>query len=596
MKRSLPTLFFFFFLSSLDAQPLWTQETQREARYPASAYLTGFSVAKNTRNEAGDEFMNKQVEVARTELINSIYTTLQSLSSLNIENKNAQTNEVYRLKTASFSKASISGLRVEKYYDNANKTAYAFAFAKKSEVVDYNKRLISESKTRVEDLLRRAADFETAGNTQQALKSYYQALTQLRSVETAQSVLLALNTDLGQLPFRREFNDFNLKVNQGIERLQQSDAVDLNDVCYFLAYGLFLQLGSTDQPIFLYPVTFENRGFESPFSQLLQAQLEKQLVQVGQYNVRQADPGADTQAPFRIKGSYWKENEQIRILLLMENAGQEQTMAGAEATLPLHQVIREADLIPEILKKLDRLRSFRLKALNPRIEAKIGRMEERPARIQLSTEQTAIPPADIPISFRRQTDGRVLATVRTNAEGIAAGVLEGLSPSSKIQFVEAFIDLPAYLQLPADDPEYRRLLPGIPQEKARFMLKVSGPSVQLEISELDEYGNALETPVLAPKIKNMLLQKGYSLSEDFAESDLVISLQASSRTGNNIGRLYFSYVDATISVVDVVTGKEVYSNIFENVKGGGGSYHQAVLKAYQSIADSIAIDLMEALK
>ncbi len=589
-------LFFFALTLQVKGQPNWIQESQRTTRYPNATFLTGFSVAKNTQNEAGDEFMNKQVEVARTELINSIYTNLQSLSSLNIENKNTQTNEVYRLKTASFSKASISGLKIEKYYDVNNKTAYAFAYARKKEVIDYNRRLIQENKVNIEGQIQKAERFNQSGNSQQALKAYYEGLTLLRNVETAQSVLLALNIDLTALPYRQEFNQYAFTINQGIEKLQNSSNLKIEDICYFLASGLSLQLGSTNQAIHLQSLYFENKGFESPFSQQIGAQLEKQLINVGKYNIRNSKSKQDNQIPLVIKGSYWLEGDIIRIIAIAENRMEEQTLASAEGKLSV-QAIENAEeaLVPLIIRKMDQLQNFRLTAVNPRMELKVTEADQSPAVVQVSSDKSISSLAQIPLIFLDPQKGNILSKSRTNNSGRASGAFQGLSPSNQIQFVEAYIDIPSYLNLDEQDPRLKRLLPSIPKEKVRFMLKVSGPSIQIDALESDQYGKALSTPILGPKIKSMLSQNGYSFTEQFTEADLVVNIRANAKAGKNFGGLFFSYIDATISIVDMQAGKEVYSNSFENVKGGAGSYPQATMKAYQAIAETITNDLKAAL-
>lgn len=587
-----------FLLSCWEAQaqaPVWVQENQRNLRYPSSTYLTGFSVAKNTLNEAGDEFMNKLVEVARTELINSIYTNLQSLSSLNIENKNTQTNEVYRLRTASFSKASISGMEVKKYYDPTNRTAFAFAYARKAEVVEYNQRLINEYKSGIEAAIQRGQSFQSAGNAQQALKAFYEGLTILRNVETAQSVLLALNVDMSQLPHRESFNQYSVSLNQEIENLQKSDHLKLDDAAYFLAYGLFIQLGKMEQSLLIQPLTYENKGFESPFSQQLSTILKNQLIEAGQYTVRESFEKNQSDH-LLIKGSYWKDGEKIRIITLAEDAGEGAIRASAEAAIPLRQLPQDGQgIVPPVLQKVEQLQNARLTALNPRIEGKVHQMERSPAKVQLVNTVDQTPLADIPVAFTATESGQVLARARTNQEGVASGVLLQMKASGNIQFVEALVDIPTYLQLSEEDPRLATIKAAIPPEKARFMLKVGGLAVQLEANEVDARGRNMPTPILGPKVKNTLISNGYTFTEDYSQADLYINIQAVAKDGKSFGGLFFSYVDATISVVDLQSGKEIYSNAFENIKGGAGSFEQATTKAFQSIAETVTTDLKEKL-
>ena len=65
------------------------------------------------------------------------------------------------------------------------------------------------------------------------------------------------------------------------------------------------------------------------------------------------------------------------------------------------------------------------------------------------------------------------------------------------------------------------------------------------------------------------------------------------RAGSSLGRIYFSYVDASVSVKDATSGKTLYSEAFSNVKGGGGTYEMGGVKAFEEVSDQVVSELKE---
>ena len=102
--------------------------------------------------------------------------------------------------------------------------------------------------------------------------------------------------------------------------------------------------------------------------------------------------------------------------------------------------------------------------------------------------------------------------------------------------------------------------------------------------------------LLEPKLKSVFSQRGCSFTNYSAEADWILSIRASSRSGNEIEGLFFAYLDVTVSLIDQHSEKEIYSNIFTNMKGGGLDYESAGRKAYDSCLQHIANEIMHYLE
>jgi len=99
--------------------------------------------------------------------------------------------------------------------------------------------------------------------------------------------------------------------------------------------------------------------------------------------------------------------------------------------------------------------------------------------------------------------------------------------------------------------------------------------------------------LIEPQLKESLAQYGYDFKDNDTDVDYVIKVRASSRKGGNVSGVYFAYVDVTISVYDVNSGKEIYKDSINNLKGGGGTFDQAGGKAYYKAAEQAKDKIIE---
>ncbi|MDR2126906.1 MAG: hypothetical protein LBP63_08765 [Prevotellaceae bacterium] len=93
--------------------------------------------------------------------------------------------------------------------------------------------------------------------------------------------------------------------------------------------------------------------------------------------------------------------------------------------------------------------------------------------------------------------------------------------------------------------------------------------------------------ILAPKLKSELAKLGCGFKPLQDECDYVLNINASSRQGNSLNNMCFSYLDAEVSLMEQATGKEIYHNNFIDVKGAALDYEKAGRKAFENIISQI---------
>jgi hypothetical protein len=98
-----------------------------------------------------------------------------------------------------------------------------------------------------------------------------------------------------------------------------------------------------------------------------------------------------------------------------------------------------------------------------------------------------------------------------------------------------------------------------------------------------------------PKLKAALSQRGCSYTDNPGKADWLLTIDAATRKGSEVEGIYFSYLDATISLIEQRTGKEIYNNNFTDLKGGGLNYETAGRKAYDASLQHITDEIMRNL-
>jgi len=99
-------------------------------------------------------------------------------------------------------------------------------------------------------------------------------------------LLLALNRKMLAEINLQEINQLRLDFNQEINNLQKATELNLNEAAYFVAYGIFIQLGEITSPIYMGETTYLNTGFSSPYSEMWAMALKDALIKAGNYQVK----------------------------------------------------------------------------------------------------------------------------------------------------------------------------------------------------------------------------------------------------------------------------------------------------------------------
>ncbi|HOG19303.1 MAG TPA: hypothetical protein PKW37_02510, partial [Salinivirgaceae bacterium] len=207
--------------------PNWVRQSQRNFNYPDSLYLVGFASNINSSDEQINDMLASLSDLAKKDLIESIYVSIQSSSTLQIEETKENISEYYKQSSESLSKADIAGLRIETHYDKKNNTGYAFAFALKSEVINFYKNIISLKLLTIANKISEAKLYLMTSNNQNALKTYAQTLAYFREIENAKFLLFALGKTGSEYHQTDKVNKLYLQVKEEINKIYENEQIIL---------------------------------------------------------------------------------------------------------------------------------------------------------------------------------------------------------------------------------------------------------------------------------------------------------------------------------------------------------------------------------
>jgi len=99
----------------------------------------------------------------------------------------------------------------------------------------------------------------------------------------------------------------------------------------------------------------------------------------------------------------------------------------------------------------------------------------------------------------------------------------------------------------------------------------------------------MQIKTIEPVVKETLAKAGYQFTNQPEKADYLIQIDASSTTGTQYRGIYFTYVDANLSVVNQKNKKEVFKTHIDQVKGGGANYVKAGKKAFVQAAEKLKV-------
>lgn len=315
----------------LSQAPPWTNYVHRKATFPEDEYLVGFMSENNLDEEPIDQLIDRLQGYSKDQLVESILVDVKSISTLNIHNVNANTHEEFKRNSTSVSTASIAGLKMETFYDKKKKIGYAFAYAKKQDVINHYRSELSRNYDQIATQFSMVQNLISSGDSKKALKSLLEMQTSLKNIEQDMTLLITLTGNYNHPAIKRdEVNEYKINIDSELNKIRSTDQNNIEDAAFAIAYSLKLQLDDSNAPIRVNFFTYQDTPMSSPFSRRLQTTLEQKLIQQGLKVAGQGYQGTDALV---LTGTYWEETDKIKISTILRSQTESLAMGSAECYL-----------------------------------------------------------------------------------------------------------------------------------------------------------------------------------------------------------------------------------------------------------------------
>lgn len=318
-------------------KPAWVKYEYREAKYPKRVFVVGFASENLYGDDSQEQMLDRIEGYAKTQLVESIYVTIKSITTWELQTHNQETNDYFRQTSVSLSKLDLTGLQVETYFDENKKSGYAFAYAEKTKISERYRTKIKNLEAQIRNKFKTGKQYEENNEKQLALKSYFECIPLLREVEEAQTLILSFeNIDLNHPDILYEIiNQLRTDIMTTIGRLQKSNLLTLDDACYMLAKGLKLQCHDDNRNLYNLGFSYEDTKMGSPFAVRLSRTLEQKLMNEKiQMTTNKMEISKDESA-LLLAGTYWEETNNIKIMVSITDAATGKNIACAETKLPI---------------------------------------------------------------------------------------------------------------------------------------------------------------------------------------------------------------------------------------------------------------------
>jgi hypothetical protein len=254
-------------------------------------------------------------------------------------------------------------------------------------------------------------------------------------------------------------------------------------------------------------------------------------------------------------------------------------------------------LVNEIFSSLQNLLGqIELTSLTPKQDGKVGMALKKPFEVTATlTGSKAGPVVNLPLMFTFiRGSGEMVKNNSTDNTGDAKCDIHKITASDRIQIVEAKIFLAGMISADSSSVILSAVLNSLSVPSTRMVLTVTGLEVYVDADE-SQFGAKMKQPRIEPAIKNKLAEQGFAFTNDMANATVVINIKADSRRGSETMGLCVSYVDATVSVLDMRSGEEIYKNSMNNVKGISDTFEKGAFKAFDEAAKNVVDGLVPKL-
>ena len=570
--------------------PPWVDYATRMSKYPDQLYLVGLATEINVEKYQASTTFDRLNQIARNQIIEAIHVSIKAESEMNISVENTKTDELFEQSSQSASKAQLVGLKFENYYNKKKETAYSFSYVLIEDIIDYYNDIV---RTNTDIITKDFSGISSSNDKNTALKLLYDTQLKLREIDQATVILVAMkqtnSVDFGGITgMKKQVEDY---ANQ----ILGNAPVTIDNIAKYFSYSLIPQTeeGST-AAVCISLFSYKDSGAESDFSETLKSSIYNTIGSESTLSSVESDSEA---CNYLLSGTYQESDNELIVSVSLVDKKNGNAVASKERTFSKSVLSLDGlRLLPANFEWIKDIPNIALVGNGEEFVLQTDEYIDKP--ISFKVEMSSQAQIDLPVKLVFNKDGSLAfnATVISEKDGTAQYFLnkENVPRSSEYE-LNAFLDVAALLSLDEKSDFYQALIRDFPPQVRKIQLKVLAPTVYVKSTEFN-LGNEMNIQLLAPAIKNALVDLDYKFVDAEQNADYVLTIDAKTRQGQKNQYMYLSYLDATIAMYKNSTKKEIYKKGLSSVKGGAADYELAGVKAYEKAISSFLTDFISELK
>ena len=334
--------------------PDWVKNFGKSRKYPEIRYLVGFGSAVGKGPEASQIAQDN----ARADISRKIVVRVKSLFSTVSEEKDMKFSQYTSSVIQSSTVIQLIGLQTEVYVDDnrKNPTTYVLAYISRAKLVSIYEEKNSQVRDEIRRIITDAQEAERNLKTEKALKEYLRLYPLYEQLKEAETILMATRQstsfgaafdELERITVSSEDEDSPVisqtELTLKIELLLRQSFQSVDDVARAVVFQISKHVKQPDGRVLVAPFTYQDTKMSSPFARYFREALETEFGQMGRWiAVNQTrsfkprsmqitrDLAEDSGAEWLLSGSYWEQEERIKVLANLRNVDTGKPLAGAE--------------------------------------------------------------------------------------------------------------------------------------------------------------------------------------------------------------------------------------------------------------------------
>ncbi|UXP33867.1 hypothetical protein N6H18_07900 [Reichenbachiella agarivorans] len=566
------------FFQTWAQEPAWMDPISRASQWQESAFLTAFATEIIPKNQSQSDAQSKLYQMIKSQLSDAILVSINSKTELNVTVENTATDERLKQRSTSVSDVDLVGLKLDNYYDKRKNSLYVFGYVSIDELTQYNRNIISKNTTQINQNNERYASIQNKSDQIRLLIGNKQLL---EGIQKSVRILNALSK-----PHGADINRLQITATENSRRLAElftQGNVSMTDIVTRLHGELLLTLPTGD----LSPISDSKFGYgssevSSAFSVVLYNELKNTLSSDNRLTFSPDGKG-------KLIGSFF-QNATETIFTASITAPNNDIISAT--TFPVATQIIQTQglaLLPPNFNFIPRISRMTLSAPKT-FTIKPSEFVNRPLLISCILDGSAMD--NVPLDLALEKDGKSKNySLITSDKGIATFNLDkSMVVPGQSYLVKINLNLEKYLSLSPKSSFLQDIKANqtIPETSTEVI--INSPTVYIQSKE-EGISSPLSIKVIEPAVKSGLAELHYAFVNDGTTADYELIIEAAARKGQTGEIATLAYVDATVSLVDKQSGKEVYKNSFFDIKGIGANHDDAQAKAFQKAKSQIADDI-----